>query len=181
MDNNLDDIKQLSRYIHTITKNIENIDNQLNNSKQFSKLKCDTINENEEDDSPIIRKFNLIQHSTNESDSEIPNPFLRRFKIKKQLSLQAPSINSSSHNYFSNNISMTDCRIFPGVHHKREISSIYEDIKNINEDIENRNMSDGEEDKGIKRKILSKRNSNNNTKNNKETINNKSKNNIKKK
>ena len=168
-EQNLDDIKQLSQYIHNITKNIQNIDNQLNNSRQFSKQKCDTINENDDDDSPVTKKFYLNQQqpSTNESDSEIPNPFLRRYKIKKKLSLQAPSLESAPHKtYFSNSMSMTNCQAFPNITHKKDSSSIHEEIENIYQEIDTRNMSDdGEEEERVQNeKALSKGNNNSNSK-----------------
>ena len=170
-EQNLDDIKQLSQYIHNITKNIQNIDNQLNNSRQFSKQKCDTINENDDDDSPVTKKFYLNQQqpSTNESDSEIPNPFLRRYKIKKKLSLQAPSLESAPHKtYFSNSMSMTNCQAFPNITHKKDSNSIHEEIENIYQEIDTRNMSDDrgeEEDEKVQNeKALSKGNNNSNSK-----------------
>ena len=145
---NLDDIEQLSQYIHTISKNIENIDNQLNNSRQFSKQQCDTINEkeNDDDDSPVNKKQYVIQTSTNESDSEVPNPFVRRYKTKKKLSLHPPTLESASNKtYFSNSMSMTNCHAVPCITQRKESLSIHEEIENIYQEIDANNMSDGEE------------------------------------
>ena len=144
---NLDDIEQLSQYIHTISKNIENIDNQLNNSKQFSKQQCDTINEkeNDDDESPINKKQYVIQTSTNESDSEVPNPFVRRYKTKKKLSLQPPTFESAPNKtYFSNSMSMTNCHAFQSNTQRKESPSIHEEIENIYQD-NNNNISDVED------------------------------------
>ena len=145
---NLDDIEQLSQYIHTISKNIENIDNQLNNSKQFSKQQCDTINEkeNDDDESPINKKQYVIQTSTNESDSEVPNPFVRRYKTKKKLSLQPPTFESAPNKtYFSNSMSMTNCHAFQSNTQRKESPSIHEEIENIYQDNNNNNISDVED------------------------------------
>ena len=145
---NLDDIEQLSQYIHTISKNIENIDNQLNNSRQFSKQQCDTINEkeNDDDESPINKKQYVIQTSTNESDSEVPNPFVRRYKTKKKLQLQPPTFDSAPNKtYFSNSMSMTNCHAFPSITQRKESPSIHEEIENIYQEIDANNISDVEE------------------------------------
>ena len=146
---NLDDIEQLSQYIHTISKNIENIDNQLNNSKQFSKQQCDTINEreNDDDESPINKKQYVIHTSTNESDSEVPNPFVRRYKTKKKLSLQPPTFESAPNKtYFSNSMSMTNCHAFQCNTQRKESPSIHEEIENVCRDgDDNNNISDVED------------------------------------